>query len=121
MRRGTMVKRESDSSFTIDPAKRGRGDKARTVRSRPAVRVEFPGEDEAIARKPYTFHIAASPGTVGVEVSIDRGVWVSCREALGLWWCDWTGFEKGDHELIARARMVDGITADSAPRRFSAD
>ena len=95
-------------------------DKASAVQSRPAVRVEYPGEGEAIARKSYTFHIAASPGTVGVEISIDGGGWIPCREALGLWWCDWSAFEKGDHELAARARRSDGISIDSAPRRFSA-
>ena len=96
-------------------------DKASAVQSRPAVRVEYPGEGEVIARKSYTFHIAASPGTVGVEISIDGGGWISCREALGLWWYDWSAFGKGDHELTARAHGGDGTSADSAPRRFSAD
>ena len=93
----------------------------RDMPSKPAVRVEYPGEDEVISRKSYTFHVAASPGTVGVEVSIDRGAWMSCREALGLWWYDASALEKGEHELAARARMSDGAAADSAPRRFFAD
>lgn len=93
--------------------------KARDVQSRPSVRVEYPGEGEVIAPPSYTFHIAASPGAIGVEVSIDEGDWKSCREAFGVWWCDWSAFEKGDYEVVARARMRDGTTSDSAPRRFS--
>ena len=86
----------------------------------PAVRVEYPGEGEEIAGTSYAFHLAASPGAVAVEISIDSGGWVSCREALGLWWCDWSALEKGEHEVVARVRMGDGTTSDSAPRRFSA-
>jgi hypothetical protein len=99
---------------------RAHGDQAAGARSRLSVRVEYPGEGETIARKPYTFHIAASPGTVGVEVSVDRGDWMPCREALGLWWRDWIAAGQGDHEIVARARG-GGISADSAPRRFSVE
>ena len=91
------------------------------IQSRLSVRVEYPGEGEVIAQKSYTVHIAASPGAVGVEVSIDGGGWLSCRQALGLWWHDWSPCEKGDHELVARVLMGDGTTSDSAPRRFTVD
>ena len=90
-------------------------------RRRPSVRVEYPGEGEAIARPSYAFHIAASPEVEGVEVSINQGDWISCREASGLWWYDWSAFKKGDYELVARTRRGDGVTAESAPRRFSVD
>ena len=116
-----MAKRNLDSALVIDNANSNHGDKAEGVQSRPAVRVEYPGEGEVIAHKSYTFHIAASPGAVGVEIAIDQGDWISCREASGLWWYDWSAFEKGDYEVVARVRMCDGITADSAPRRFSVD
>ena len=96
-------------------------DNADRDRRRPAARVEYPSEGEVIARKSYAFHIAASPGAVGVEVSINEGGWLSCREALGLWWYDWSASEKGEHRLVARTRMGDGMTADSAPRRFSVE
>ena len=91
----------------------------RCVLVRPSVRVEYPGEGEVIAQPSYTFHIAASPGVLGVEVSIDQGEWIACREASGLWWYEWSAFEKGDYELVARTRSGDGMTTDSAPRRFS--
>ena len=92
---------------------------AKAVQSRPAVLVEFPGEGEVIARPSYSFQISTTPGAEGVEVSIDRGAWMPCREALGLWWYDWSGFDAGDHELAARIRVGEGISAHSTPRRFS--
>ena len=98
-----------------------RGDRILSVQSRPAVRVEFPGEGEAIARPSYTFQIAATPGVNGVEVSIDHGDWMPCREALGLWWYDWSGFGMGEHELTARSRMGNGLSTSSAPRLFLVD
>lgn len=92
----------------------------RMIPSRPAVRVECPRESEAIARPAYTFHIAATPGADHVEVSIDKGYWMPCREALGVWWYDWSGFGEGAHELVARSRMGDGLMTYSDLRRFSA-
>jgi hypothetical protein len=96
-----------------------RADKSRAVQSRPAVLVEFPLEGEIISGRSYTFHIAAASGSQGVEVSVDKGEWLPCRAALGLWWCDWTGFDDGEHEVSARTHMGEGISVNSAPRRFS--
>lgn len=111
-----MAKRNKTSAAALD----GMNDQIRAATSRPAVRVECPREGEAIAGPCYSFHIAAAPGTMGVEVSVDQGGWMPCREALGLWWFDWSGFDKGDHELTARALIGDGISASSSPRLFSA-
>lgn len=86
---------------------------------RPAVQIKCPREGEEIAQPSYTFQLAAKPGTEGVEVSIDQGEWLPCREALGLWWYDWSGFDKGEHELAARARRSDGIAPRSSTRLFS--
>jgi hypothetical protein len=96
-------------------------EKARAAQSRPTVRVECPGEGDVIARPSYTFKIAAMAGAEGVEVSIDRSRWMPCREALGLWWFDWSGFGRGEHELVARTRMGDDLATQSPPRRFSVD
>jgi|SRR5579859_6179253 len=93
----------------------------KAVQSRPAVQVEFPGEGDVIARPFYSFQISTTPGVEGVEVSIDKGAWMPCREALGLWWYDWSDFGAGDHELAARIRVGKGLSANSAPRRFSVE
>lgn len=95
--------------------------KARAVQSRPAVVVEFPVEGEVISTPSYTIHVSVAPGTGGVEVSIDKGEWLPCREALGLWWYDWSGFDDGEHELSARTHMGEGIAVNSAPRLFSTE
>lgn len=91
--------------------------KTRAVQSRPAVSIECPCDGEAVARPFYTFKIVADSAT-GVEVSIDQGDWMPCREALGLWWFDWSGFDAGEHELTARTHIGDGLKISSAPRHF---
>jgi hypothetical protein len=103
----------------LDGVNSGHGDKAQVEQSRPAVRVECPREGETIARPAFTFHIAAMSGAQGVDVSIDEGEWRPCREALGLWWYDWSGYDAGVHTLLARTRMGDGVASVSAPRRFT--
>ncbi|MDP3544486.1 MAG: hypothetical protein Q8T11_18630 [Elusimicrobiota bacterium] len=114
-----MAKRVKFSTATLDGVS-GKHNEMRAVPSRPGVRVECPGEGEEIAGTTYSFHIAAAPGTLGVEISIDQGEWLPCREALGLWWYDWTGFSKGGHQAAARAFVGEGIMASSSPRLFSA-
>jgi len=114
-----MAKRSKISAATLDGVNGDHGEMRMAVRSRPAVRVECPREGEVIARPVYAFHIAAAPGVLGVEVSIDQGAWSACREALGLWWYDWSGFDEGGHEIAARALISDGISASSSPRRFT--
>ena len=113
-----MAKRIKISKAALDGAN-AEHNEMRSISSRPAVRVECPCEGEEIAQPAYSFHIAAAPGIAGLEVSIDQGAWMPCREALGIWWYDWSGFAKGDHELVARAPISDGISTNSSPRRFT--
>lgn len=89
------------------------------VQSGPAVKIEYPREREALTHPTYTFRIAAVPGATDVEVSIDNGDWRPCREALGLWWYDWSDYAKGKHALVARSRIADGISALSHVRHFT--
>ncbi|MCR4294524.1 MAG: hypothetical protein NUW21_03245 [Elusimicrobia bacterium] len=114
-----MAKRSKFSTATLDGVS-GRHDEMRAVPSRPGVGVQCPAEGEEIAGATYSFNIKAAPGTLGVDISIDQGEWLPCREALGLWWYDWTGFAKGGHRIEARAFIGEGIMAGSPPRHFSA-
>jgi hypothetical protein len=91
----------------------------KTLSSGPAVRIAYPRTGEVLRRPHYTFQIAAVAGAKGVEVSLDYGNWKPCRESLGLWWYDWTGYAKGKHTLLARTIIAENITAFSATRRFS--
>ncbi|MHB2026644.1 MAG: hypothetical protein ACYCPQ_08425 [Elusimicrobiota bacterium] len=94
---------------------------AKVARGRSVVRVEYPGDGDVIAGSSYTFNITAMPEAEGVEISIDRGIWMPCRPALGRWWYDWSGFKKGDHELTARIRINGGALVNSVSRRFSVE
>lgn len=114
-----MAKRNKNSTAMLDGASGKHNEMRMTAPSRPAVRVHCPSEGEVVALPAYAFHIVAATGVESVEVSIDQGEWLPCREALGLWWFDWSGYEKGQHELVARARITGGISAGSSPRLFS--
>ena len=114
-----MAKKNAKSVTTVDGVNGEHGEQAHVAQSRSAVRVECPSEGEAVARPDFTVHIVAMSGAQGVDVSIDQGEWMPCRESLGLWWYDWSGYVKGAHVLLARTRMADGVITNSAPRRFS--
>jgi hypothetical protein len=74
----------------------------------PTVRIEFPRDGETIAHPSYAIRIATSVKAAGVDVCIDQGEWQPCRESLGLWWYDWSGYDCGEHEAVARLRKPDG-------------
>ena len=83
------------------------------------VHIVYPQEGENIAHPSYTFQIAASEETAAVEMRIDRGHWQPCREALGLWWYDWSDYGPGEHAAAARLRRPDGTTVPSELRSFT--
>ena len=85
---------------------------------RPSVRIAYPKADESIFHQCYTFQIGATPDVQAIELCIDQGDWFPCREALGLWWYDWSGYDEGMHEAVARARRQDGTTSVSEARIF---
>ena len=84
----------------------------------PEVSVSYPCEGETISHPSYTFQVAVGEQAEAVEVSIDQGDWQSCRDAVGLWWFDWSGYDSGEHEVAARLRKPDGTTRLSEPRLF---
>ncbi|MBI5203271.1 MAG: hypothetical protein HY925_16895 [Elusimicrobia bacterium] len=90
------------------------------VKSQPAVRVDFPAEGEVAAPGGYTLRISAAPETEDVEVSLDGGDWVCCREALGYWWFDWTDYKPGEHTLVALSRLGN-VASLSTTRRFKVE
>jgi hypothetical protein len=84
----------------------------------PDVWIEYPQPGEVVRRPHYTLQVCASSEAVGVDVSIDGGDWRPCRESMGLWWYDWTGFSPGQHHAFARIALDDGRLEVSQPRRF---
>lgn len=80
--------------------------------------VDYPQENERVTSNVYSFRIGVAPQAAKVEVSIDGGPWLACRNASGYWWHDWICFSPGDHQLVARAFLADGSSAKSKPRAF---
>jgi hypothetical protein len=81
--------------------------------------IEFPQEGETIAHARYTFQVCACASAMTVEVSVNGGPWLPCRESMGLWWFDWEDCADGEHAAAARIHKERGQTAESEPRRFS--
>ena len=84
-----------------------------------SVRVEFPKEHETVSGPDYTFSIFAPQDSASVDLCIDKGDWLACRESVGLWWYDWSGFDDGEYEAVARIRKADGTVLLSERRIFS--
>lgn len=80
--------------------------------------VEYPEQDETIISPHYTIRVNAGHEADGVDVSIDQGPWHRCRPASGFWWYDWSGYQNGEHSIIARTRGENGRWIMSAPQEF---
>mgnify|MGYP001560093335 CR=1 FL=1 len=90
--------------------------RSQTVEARPEI--EYPRADETVVSSQYTLRISAPSSVDGVDVSIDQGQWLSCRNEVGYWWYDWSGYEDGEHEVIARVRGKAGRWRMSDPHEF---
>jgi len=88
----------------------------------PAVTVtlDYPQDGEIITSPNYTFRIGAKEAG-NVEVSIDGEAWTPCRQAEGYWWYDWSGYDSGIHEILARVQPQDGLIAPPAKCRFQVE
>ncbi len=84
------------------------------------VHVKYPRAGETINRPSYAVQVEAPSKPVRVELRINASDWLPCREALGLWWYDWTGFEPGNHALVARVTTQDGDVLESVEREILA-
>jgi hypothetical protein len=69
--------------------------------SKTFVAVDYPQEGEIITAAQYTLRLTSS-AVDGVEVSIDGKAPQPCRESVGYWWFDWSGYGSGPHTVVAR-------------------
>jgi len=93
--------------------------RSRLLKSAPVtVRVVFPRDGEMITQPSYSLQISAPGEIAGADVRIDQGDWQPCRQSLGLWWFDWSGYDSGEHEVVARMRKPDGAAVNSEARIF---
>jgi hypothetical protein len=90
---------------------------AAPVEARPAVAFDFPARGERVASREYSLRMTAwEPGAV--EVSIDDGAWRPCRQAVGYWWHDWSGYRAGPHSARARVGGHRAPASVSERREF---
>ena len=115
------MKKSTKKTPAKKPATRTAAPKAaKSLLETPLVRVEYPEEGEVVRHTEYTVRVGTVPEAVHVDVSIDDGEWLACRESLGLWWYDWSGISVGEHKVAARIHKDGGEIVVSAPRRFIA-
>lgn len=81
----------------------------------PYIWIDFPQEQERLQASEYVMRFGVG-GADMVEISIDKGAWLSCRFASGYWWYDWANISKGKHTLTARIRATDGRWFRTPPR-----
>ena len=84
----------------------------------PTLSVNYPEQDEQIMGADYSVRVSAPESARSVEVSVDQGVWLPCRQAIGYWWYDWTGFAEGEHEVVARCEAENGGKTRSDAKEF---
>ncbi|MDE2038385.1 MAG: hypothetical protein KGO96_02570 [Elusimicrobia bacterium] len=95
---------------------------ARFARKAPTrLSIDYPGQGERIFCAHYTLRISAPEAARSVDVSIDQGPWRHCRQAAGHWWYDWTCWDCGEHEVIARVRTREGEVVSCEPHEFLVD
>ena len=80
--------------------------------------IDYPRQDEKISPHHYSVRVTVSEKADQVDVSINQGPWQPCRCSSGYWWHDLVDFDKGEHEIIARARQGEGRWMVSVPNEF---
>lgn len=90
-------------------------------RAKPTVEqfsVDYPPQGATISSPQYAVRVSAPEDARGVEVSVDQGAWRPCRKAAGHWWYDWSGYDDGEYEIIARLETADGRRMLCEPHEF---
>jgi hypothetical protein len=82
------------------------------------VGLDYPQVGEILTSPHYAIRVSTS-ATEGVSISIDGKEWQPCRESVGFWWYDWSGFSAGVHTVVARI-SVGKRFLKSKPRTFTA-
>jgi len=80
--------------------------------------IDYPLQDEGITSDSYSLRVGTEPAAEKVEVSVDRGPWLSARSAEGYWWYDWSNYAPGVHRITARALTTEGASGISQQRRI---
>ena len=93
-------------------------EKIRNHLVRARLNVDFPRQSETVGSVDYTIRVDAPEDAQKVEVAVDQGEWRPCRRSSGYWWHDWSGYEDGEHEVVARLVCAHGKTVLSEAHEF---
>jgi len=113
-RKKTAAKNASKAEQTAEKAVLPKPDAP--VKIQDEILIDFPKNNEEISSGVgYTVRISATE-CESVEISINEGEWMQCRNACGYWWFDWDEIEPGKYKMYARMRKSDGETIISKRR-----
>ena len=90
--------------------------KAKILNTNEYVVVDYPKNLESITARQYSVRIGTSDCT-GVDISVNDQPWQPCRHNVGYWWFDWSNFQPGTHQLVARMHQRNGEYLISKRRR----
>ena len=99
-KRGRTKKVLSSESAVITKNVAGQSEKSYVV-------IDYPNEGDKFSSHYYTIRVGAGGGEA-VEISIDGGEWISCRQNSGYFWFDWHSIPQGVHKIVARIKLVSG-------------
>lgn len=91
---------------------------AQKVAVKTQLSVDYPQQGERVTSACYTLRLSAPANARSVDVAIDDGPWQSCRQSNGYWWYDWSGYQNGEHEIVARVETQEGARVSSEPHEF---
>ena len=80
--------------------------------------LDHPQQGEKITAPHYTFRIGTSGDIARVEISINKGPWQPCRNSVGYWWYDWSGYMGGRYQAVAKAQTKNDQVFTSEPCKF---
>lgn len=86
--------------------------------TRTQLSVDYPQQGERVTSPQYTLRLSAPQNAKSVQVAIDDGPWQYCRQSNGYWWYDWSGYQDGEHEIVARVETSEGARVSSEPHEF---
>lgn len=81
------------------------------------IQIDYPREEELVIPGHYAIRITAAP-QAQVEISLNGGEWLGCRNAVGYYWFDWKPSVSGEYTLEARQKVGKGRTKKSETRFF---
>ena len=80
--------------------------------------LDYPLEGEIVTSHSYCIRLTAlQPNSV--EICLDGKKWLFCRESVGHWWYDWSGFRSGGYTITARMTDKNGKVSKTKDRQFT--